>query len=123
MKISVGQKIRKIRQAKEFTQDNMAFELGITKSAYSKIEREESNISIKRLEEIAKVLEVDIVEFFKDSKSIYGVEDPPKNYGFATKGDIEELVKMIQDMAKEINSLKSSLNTQKATVKKSKARK
>ncbi len=109
MKTTLGQKIRKIRQARDFTQDNMAYELGITKGAYSKIEREESNISIKRLEEIAKVLGVEVADFFKETKA--GVEDSQKNYGFATKGDVEEIVKMIQELAKEVVNLKTVIKT------------
>ncbi len=120
MKTTVGQKIRKIREARDFTQDNLAFELGITKSAYSKIEREQSNISIKRLEQIAKALEVDIVEFFKESN----VEETQKTYGFATKGDVEELAKMIQELVKEISNLKTNIDAKSpAMSKKSKTKK
>ena len=120
MKTTVGQKIRKIREARDFTQDNLAFELGITKSAYSKIEREQSNISIKRLEQIAKALEVDIVEFFKESN----VEETQKSYGFATKRDVEELAKMIQELVKEISNLKTNMDAKSPAIsKKSKTKK
>jgi transcriptional regulator with XRE-family HTH domain len=112
VKRSIGQQIRKIRHAKDLTQDNLAFELGITKSAYSKIEREESNISIKRLEQIAKVLEVDIVDFFKEETDDNTAEDSKNQYGFATKGDIEEIAKMVQEMSRELGSLKDFLNNQ-----------
>jgi transcriptional regulator with XRE-family HTH domain len=120
VKTTVGQKIRKIREARDFTQDNLAFELGITKSAYSKIEREQSNVSVKRLEQIAKALEVDIVEFFKETN----LEETQRSYGFATKGDVEELAKMIQELAKEISNLKTTINVKSPTIpKKSKAKK
>jgi len=107
VKSSVGQKIRRIRGSKELTQDNLAYELGITKSAYSKIERGETNVSINRLTAIAKILEVDIVDFFKDSDN--KIQDPKNEYGFATKKDIEEIAKTIQVLAKEISILKRSL--------------
>jgi transcriptional regulator with XRE-family HTH domain len=112
VKRTVGQQIRKIRQAKDLTQDNLAFELGITKSAYSKIEREESNISIKRLEQIAKVLEVDIVDFFKEEPDENAVEDTKAQYSIATKEDIEEIARMVQEMSRELGNLKDFLNNQ-----------
>ncbi len=87
----------------------MAHELGITKSAYSKIEREETNVSLKRLNEIAKILEVDVDDLIKGPK-LAKAEDPQKNYGFATKGDIEEVVRMINEISKELSSLKTSFN-------------
>lgn len=47
----------------------MAGELGISTSAYSKIERGVTDPSIGRITEIAKILEVNITYFFKN-KSI-----------------------------------------------------
>jgi len=120
VKTTVGQRIRKIREARDFTQDNLAFELGITKSAYSKIEREQSNVSVKRLEQIAKVLEVDIADFFKEQN----VEETQNSYGFATKKDVEELAKMIQELAKEVSNLKpNSDNKNQALTQKTKNKK
>lgn len=121
MKGSIGQKIRKIRASRELTQDNLAYELGITKSAYSKIERGETNVSINRLTEIAKILEVDIVDFFKDAENTAG--DPKDEYGFATKKDIEEMAKMIQSLAKEISTLKASLPAKNSSATKAKGKK
>lgn len=48
------------------SQDYLAGELGITQSAYSKIETGETDITFKRLDEIAKIMGVetqDIVNF------------------------------------------------------------
>ena len=56
----VGEKIRKFRDLRGYSQANMAEELGMTQTNYSKIERGEApNLTMKRLEDIAKVLEVD----------------------------------------------------------------
>ncbi|WP_018341516.1 helix-turn-helix domain-containing protein [Cytophaga aurantiaca] len=121
MKSSIGQKIRRIRASLDLTQDNLAYELGITKSAYSKIERGETNVSINRLAEIAKILEVDIVDFFKDPENTAG--DPKDEYGFATKKDIEEMAKMIQSLAKEISTLKAVLPAKKSNTTKVKSKK
>lgn len=122
--IQVGKQIRRIRQGKELSQENVAEELGITKGAFSKIENGTTNVPLARLLQVAKVLEVDITEFFKDTKAVSKAEDPKSQYGFATKSDIEEMMKVIQNMLHDINELKASLNTaSKPAVKKSKTKK
>lgn len=119
--IQVGKQIRRIRQGKELSQENVAEELGITKGAFSKIENGTTNVPLARLLQVAKVLEVDITEFFKDSKAVSKAEDPKLQYGFATKSDIEEMMKVIQSMLNDINELKASLTKQgKPAAKKSK---
>ena len=119
--IQVGKQIRRIRQGKELSQENVAEELGITKGAFSKIENGTTNVPLARLLQVAKVLEVDITEFFKDSKAVSKAEDPKLQYGFATKSDIEEMMKVIQSMLSDINELKASLTKQgKPAAKKSK---
>ena len=119
--VQVGKQIRRIRQGKELSQENVAEELGITKGAFSKIENGTTNVPLARLLQIAKVLEVDITEFFKDSKAVSKAEDPKLQYGFATKSDIEEMMKVIQSMLNDINELKASLTKQgKPAAKKSK---
>jgi len=56
----VGEKIKKIRELKNYTQQHMADELELSLSGYGKIERDETDISISRLEKIAAVLDVDV---------------------------------------------------------------
>jgi len=121
VKSSIGQKIKTIRLQRELTQENIAYDLGITKGAYSKIERDATNVSINRLKAIAKILEVDIVDFFQDTDN--KTEDSKNDYGFATKGDIEEIVKMIQSLAKEVSTLKASLPVNNSKPVKSKNKK
>ncbi len=53
----IAQNIRKIRESKGFSQEYVAFKLGITQSTYSKIEKDVSNISVKRLFDISAVLD------------------------------------------------------------------
>lgn len=62
----LGQKIKKLRELKNLTQEHMAQQLGITQSAYSKIENNEVEVAYSKLEQIAKVLELrpeDIITF------------------------------------------------------------
>ncbi len=62
----LGQKIKKLRELKNLTQEHLAEQLNITQSAYSKIENNEVEISYSKLEHIAKVLELspaDVIKF------------------------------------------------------------
>ena len=109
MKEIIGKRIRKIRESKDYSQENMAGELGLTTSAYSKIERGETDASTSRLIKIAEILNVQVADFFVDIKqpNTNKVNDPSLMYGFATKSDIEELVKMIHVVAKDLEQLKA----------------
>ena len=108
-----------MRESKDYSQENMAGELGISTSAYSKIERGVTDTSVNRLAAIAKILEVDIIYFFQEqTATINKAEDASKPHGFATKNDIEELTSFINNLKQEIASLKTSLS--KPTTKKKK---
>lgn len=56
--MSIGNKIKKIREFKNLTQEHLALKLGISQSNYARIEKEEVNISDERLSQIAEILEV-----------------------------------------------------------------
>ncbi|MEY4702752.1 MAG: hypothetical protein RIR96_649 [Bacteroidota bacterium] len=60
--MQIGQKVKKIRELKNFTQTHIASELGITQSAYSKIELGETDVSFVKLTRIAEVLGVSTEE-------------------------------------------------------------
>ena len=115
----IRSQIKKRRVEKRLTQSDVALDLGITPGAYSKIESGPTEISVKKLGEIAVILEVDISYFFEKENSSNKFEDPGKGYGFATKSDIEELTSVINKIKQELANLKASLQIQ-ATKKKKK---
>lgn len=53
--MTIGDKLRYFRKLRKMTQEQVAEELGISDSAYAKYETGESDITIGRLTEIAKV--------------------------------------------------------------------
>lgn len=55
-------KIREERKNKGWSHENMAEELGLSPSAYNKIERRESKLSLQRFLEIQQLLEIPIGE-------------------------------------------------------------
>ena len=109
---SIANRLRKLRQSKDYSQQNMADELGISKSAYSKIETGSTDPSIKRMQAIAKILDVEVVYFFQEQQlTTSKVEESKQPIGFATKSDIEELTISINKMKQEIAALKANLPT------------
>lgn len=53
-----GQNIRKIRRSKDFTQEYMAFEMGISQKAYSDIENAKVKINFDILNKISSILDI-----------------------------------------------------------------
>jgi transcriptional regulator with XRE-family HTH domain len=52
----IGQKIKKLRELKNLTQTHLADQLGVSQSAYSKIELGESEVTFTKLEKISEAL-------------------------------------------------------------------
>lgn len=66
--MSVNEKIRKLREAKEWSQEQMAEKMHMSLSGYSKIERGETKLYLDKLEQIAQVLDIDIVELMSSGE-------------------------------------------------------
>ncbi len=66
MATSIKNKIKSIRELKNYTQEYMADQLGVTQAGYSKIEKGKTILSYVKLVEIARILDVsveDIISF------------------------------------------------------------
>lgn len=67
----IGANIRKIRQQKNLTLEEVANRIGKTKSYLSKLERGEKRINLENLQLIAKVLGVDETELFPNKEKVH----------------------------------------------------
>jgi transcriptional regulator with XRE-family HTH domain len=56
----IGQKIKKIRELRDFSRHYVASQLEISITTYGKIERDEIDITLTRLSKIAEILNVTI---------------------------------------------------------------
>ena len=76
--MSVNEKIRKIREAKDWSQEQMAEKLNMSLNGYAKIERGESKIYLDKLEQIAQVFDIDVIELMQsDGRNIcFQIESP-----------------------------------------------
>lgn len=62
--LNIGNNIRKWRELKGVKQEFLARQIGITKSALSNIENNKTDVSLHRIEDIARCLELDAMKLF-----------------------------------------------------------
>lgn len=101
------QNIKKFRELKDITREQMAADLNLSLSGYSKLERGEIEITLKRLCEIADVLNVELSQILNfnpqtifnitNSQGVQGY-DQGGNYHFHTEDKYrEKYIKMLED--------------------------
>lgn len=80
--MKIGHKIRQLRELKGLSQEDMANELKMSLNGYGRIERNEVDVNVERLEEISKILEVnpEVILTF-DEKFVFNVSGKPHNVG------------------------------------------
>jgi transcriptional regulator with XRE-family HTH domain len=102
--IALGQKIKKIRLKRNFKQAYLAHELSISTRAYSKIETSETKLTVRRLYQIADVLEASILEILLlDEKDIIGLRIAPEK-GLSrpiSNAALQELQTLLQKMLEQ----------------------
>jgi len=70
--MKIGANIRKLRTLKGYTQEYMASKLGMSQNNYHKIEANEIDLTVTRVDEVCKILEVDTTTLFNfDEKYIF----------------------------------------------------
>jgi transcriptional regulator with XRE-family HTH domain len=108
-------KIKQVRELKNFTQEYVASQLGLTTRAYSKIESGETQLTINRLNEISKILEVDPVEVLGfDDKQVFNNCKQEGNIGI---NHINVPEKLIQQYEKTIHILEDEVTLLKSLLK------
>ena len=70
----IGDKIRIRRLMKNYSQEYMAFMLDISQAAYSNLEREETELTLRRVYEIAEILEMSPFELMPKPKFGLGID-------------------------------------------------
>jgi transcriptional regulator with XRE-family HTH domain len=65
-----GQKLRLLREFRNYSQEYIAEKLGITQHAYSRIENNQTKITAERLEKLAAILNIPPLELLSDKEPI-----------------------------------------------------
>lgn len=71
--MKVSEKLRQLRENNNWSQEKIAEELHISTSAYAKMERGETKLKIERLEEIAELFDIDIIELMQDDNQNFNL--------------------------------------------------
>lgn len=64
LSLAIGQKLRQVRMRSQLTQQNVADDVGISATAYSKMENGKTDFSITRLTQFAHLFKVYLPDFF-----------------------------------------------------------
>jgi transcriptional regulator with XRE-family HTH domain len=116
---SIINKIRDVRKQKGYSNEAMAMDLGISTSAYNKMERMEAAISLERFIKIREILNIPYSEFFDAAtKNIYRQDLKDNSIGhyevqtlYQENRDVYE--KLIASKDEQINLLKGLLGNKK----------
>ena len=105
--MSVGTNIKNIREIRNFSQEHVAAEIGISQPAYARIESGATIPKIDRLQRIADVLEVDLSTLLSTT-NIFNFNDSATQNGFYVNSqtnntiDIGILRQIIQEELKKV---------------------
>ena len=109
----IGEKIKKIRELRNFTQDYMATQLEMTQAGYSRIERDEVDISFSKLEKIAKIFNINLLELIGfNEKNVFNnnfnnFSNTTNGFIIGTNEQLKEIYEArISDLQKEIAYLR-----------------
>lgn len=112
--MQIGNKVKKLRELRNYTQQYMADRLAMTSAGYSKIERDEVSITFDKLEKISEILDIPLnklIEF--DDKAFFQNATFNGNYnGIVNHGDLtinEKFDERINTLEERIKQLEQKL--------------
>ena len=98
--LNIGQKLRKLRNEKGFSQEYLADRLNISQKTYSNMENDRTPITVEILKQLSSELEVDMIDLITDSKIIvqYNTsQDTSTSNGVVNNNFPEELVNQLKE--------------------------
>jgi transcriptional regulator with XRE-family HTH domain len=121
--MEVHEKIRFLRESKDWSQEDMAGKLNMSVSGYSKIERGETKIALSKLKKVSEILGIDVMELMSlGEKNIYFVNIGDSNNGniisspaeLALENQKQKLI--IDTKTKELDFLKEKIEDLKIQI-------
>jgi transcriptional regulator with XRE-family HTH domain len=117
MHIKIGKNIRKIRELKGLTQEELADKLNISQNAYSKLERDETEMTLTKLMKIAQHLNTNFLDLigFDENKLFFNQTSYDSSNGVVFTQNIENTAlkqqyeARITDLQKEVTYLRQIL--------------
>ena len=108
-----SEKIKIMREMNQWTQEEVAEELGMSTTGYAKIERGQTNVSVEKLKQIAQVFNLNVAQLLDDERFVMcSIGDNNSNYNnyFGTNEKLslenEKLKQLLSAKESEIEALK-----------------
>lgn len=98
---NIGQRIRKYREQKGFSQEYMAIELEISQASYARLENHDSKLDVQRLMKIADILQVHFAQLIGEEPQ--NVFHQKQNIG--PSGYFEKIENLYSDNQETIQKL------------------
>ncbi|NHQ79596.1 helix-turn-helix domain-containing protein [Elizabethkingia miricola] len=101
----VGSRIKRIREEKGIKQEYMAYELDISQSNYGRLEKQDSRLTVPKIQKIARVLGVSVALLFSEENTNvvnegYNASNENEKHIESLKEEIDFLRKMLKDQGK-----------------------
>ena len=108
--MKVYDKIRALREERQWSQEELAAKLGLSANGYAKIERGETRLNLPRLEQIAEIFDTDIVNLIAQEDGRYSVSI--NNIGNNISDNYQNIYNSQIQMAAEIDKLQLTVKHQ-----------
>nr|WP_294794232.1 helix-turn-helix transcriptional regulator [uncultured Mucilaginibacter sp.] len=110
---NVGKNIRAFRHQNGWSQEDVANKLGISIPAFSKIETGVTDINLSRLEQIANIYEVDVVQILS-LEAEQSIEQQPSNLSIIQKKLVDRESEIV-NLQRKVILLYEELRNSKVT--------
>ena len=121
MTTAVANKIKNLRKAKGYSQEEVAERLSISQSAYARIERGESHSWAAHLEKLSEIFEVKPEDLLSDDINNFNSLDQLGGFAFQNVGTINTInslsEKLIEQYEVRIAELKEEVTSLKEEIK------
>jgi len=102
----IGQRIKKLREEKGITQENMALQLDVTQSNYGRLEKDDRRLNVVKLIKIVRILDVNIMYLFNE---VMGDGQKAESANFNnTNKEVYDI--LVESLRSEIQHLKDEVN-------------
>lgn len=117
--MNIGHTLRKIRELKGIKQETVASMLNMTAQGYGKIERNETDISLVKLDKIATVFDITVQDIlsFDESKYFINTQNNTNNDkiiicgSYHEKETLNQTIKILTDRVDKLEKIISNLTT------------
>ncbi len=119
----MAENIKKFRELRNLSREQVAAELDMSLSGYSKIERGETELSLGKLNKIASVLGVDVAQILSfDASQVFNISNNENvNAGMKTQnvyyGEGEVLFKYTKLLEEEVARLREQVSVMKEEIR------